>query len=459
MNEKKYLLLLFFILLLSTFLTTFRITQESLWYDELVSAYSITHHSFWQLISYIPEREGSPPFYFLLLSLWSKLGTSPFILRLLSAICGTFSVIGIYFLGKELKDKETGLISSFLFSISPFTIWYSQEARQYSLLILLVILSSFFFVKFMRKESKVSLISYIITSFFMLYTHSHAIFVYFTQILYFLLLSKHRKKVIFLLLPFLLWLPYFFHLLKIINKPFVKWLPYSTWLTPFLIFYNFTFGPYNIIPKMVSFFGYWLFLIVFTIGSYKLYRKDRKDFLFFLFFIPYVLVILTSLKIPLIFEGKRFLSIILPFYFLIIAWKLRKFSPLLRSLFLLSITFFLIFPLKFSYTHIQKREWKKSAIFLMKKVSPEDALFSIGMRGEFLSYYGFKPHILKFPERVTNKIVEKEIKKYKRIWIISINNNFSPFEKFLRREGNLKNIKIFKNSLGQIIRISLFSKT
>jgi 4-amino-4-deoxy-L-arabinose transferase-like glycosyltransferase len=43
----------------------------------------------------------------------------------------------IYLLGRDMAGRRTGLVAATLFVMSPFSIWYSQEVRNYSLLIFL----------------------------------------------------------------------------------------------------------------------------------------------------------------------------------------------------------------------------------------------------------------------------------------------------------------------------------
>jgi mannosyltransferase len=90
----------------------------------------------------------APPLYYLFLSYWIKiLGNSESAVRLLSVLFGTLSILVLYRIGERIFDKMTGLIAAFLFSISTFHIYFSQEARMYSLLVLLTLCSMYYFLK------------------------------------------------------------------------------------------------------------------------------------------------------------------------------------------------------------------------------------------------------------------------------------------------------------------------
>ena len=59
-----------------------------------------------------------------------------FQLRLPHAVAGTAAIIVIYLIGKQAKDKATGLLLAFLAAVSPFLIIYAREARFYPFVLL-----------------------------------------------------------------------------------------------------------------------------------------------------------------------------------------------------------------------------------------------------------------------------------------------------------------------------------
>jgi len=74
-------------------------------------------------------------------------GNSEVILRTIPALAGTFLIPVFYLLGKEFKDKNCGLICATLATFSVFLLFYSQEARAYTLALLFASLSILFFLK------------------------------------------------------------------------------------------------------------------------------------------------------------------------------------------------------------------------------------------------------------------------------------------------------------------------
>src|SRR5687768_10326088 len=76
----------------------------------------------------------SPPLYYLLLSVWTRLaGTSDAALRLFSALAALCCLPLIWLTGCRIGDRTTGLIASVLFAFSPPALYYASEGRMYSL--------------------------------------------------------------------------------------------------------------------------------------------------------------------------------------------------------------------------------------------------------------------------------------------------------------------------------------
>jgi mannosyltransferase len=121
------------ILLVAASLRLYRLDAQSLWNDEGNSARIAERTP--DLILEGAEGDIHPPGYYLLLHYWRALsGQSEFALRSLSVAAGLLLVAFTYLLGRHLFDETAGLMAAFLGAISPFAIYYSQEARMYALL-------------------------------------------------------------------------------------------------------------------------------------------------------------------------------------------------------------------------------------------------------------------------------------------------------------------------------------
>jgi len=153
-------------------LRVYRLDHQSLWYDEGISLHCASRG----LKNLILGRyvENHPPLYFIFLHLWMALaGQSEFSIRFPSLIWGVLTVPLTFKLGQRLLDRKAGLLAAFLLSISPFHVWFSQEARMYALATLLGASSVYFFIAMMGKarRSEKTYCSYILCSILGLYTH------------------------------------------------------------------------------------------------------------------------------------------------------------------------------------------------------------------------------------------------------------------------------------------------
>jgi mannosyltransferase len=115
-------------------LRLYRIGSQPLWLDEADSLH-FARESLARLWSWSALADpGNPPLYYSLLHGWLVFGDSEASLRLLSALFGVLTLPLVYALGRTIRDHRLGVVGALLSAISPFQVWYSQEARGYSLL-------------------------------------------------------------------------------------------------------------------------------------------------------------------------------------------------------------------------------------------------------------------------------------------------------------------------------------
>jgi len=146
MKKNKPLEVIYFILVLAGLLRLVSLNQ-SLWLDEATTAQVVRNFSLQGIVDTFIKADFHPPLYYLVLKIWSTVfGTSEAALRLPSVIFGVGTVYLTFAIGKKLLNKSTGLIAALLLSVSPLHIYYSQEARMYSLSTFLVSLLVFTFL-------------------------------------------------------------------------------------------------------------------------------------------------------------------------------------------------------------------------------------------------------------------------------------------------------------------------
>jgi uncharacterized membrane protein len=150
---------------------------HGLWLDEASSVLfaRMAAAKFWKIMW---RQEGNMLLYYLLLRGWVHVGDTEFLLRIPSVFFGVISVPMIYYLGRDLFSKSTGMIAATVLSVHPFHMFFSQEARGYSQLVLLLLIASWSFVRFTDAPARrLYVFAYPIASALSMYAHLFTILV------------------------------------------------------------------------------------------------------------------------------------------------------------------------------------------------------------------------------------------------------------------------------------------
>ena len=87
-----------------------------------------------------------PPGYYVLLRAWTFIaGRGEFALRYPSVILGVLSIPLIYRIGRRGLGSGVGVLAALILALQPFHIYYSQDARPYSLMVAEALLMIYFF--------------------------------------------------------------------------------------------------------------------------------------------------------------------------------------------------------------------------------------------------------------------------------------------------------------------------
>ena len=152
---------------------------QGLDHDESVTAVGVLQPTLGGTLSAVAHLERTPPLYYILEWLWTNalgFGRDAADLRFLSAVFGTLAVPVAYLAGRELSSRRAGVFAAALVALNPFLIWYSQEARAYSLLVLLVALGLYASARAVRNPSGRRLAAWALVSILALCTHYFAVF-------------------------------------------------------------------------------------------------------------------------------------------------------------------------------------------------------------------------------------------------------------------------------------------
>jgi mannosyltransferase len=150
---------------------------QSYHHDEVITVARVIPGSFSHMLNEVRLSESNPPLYYVLAWGWAKaFGSGEVAMRSLTSIFGAATIPVAYAIGRELASRRAGLIAAALVAVNPMLIWYSQEARSYSLLVFFAALSLLFFIRALRSGSGRDLALWALASSFALCSHYFAVF-------------------------------------------------------------------------------------------------------------------------------------------------------------------------------------------------------------------------------------------------------------------------------------------
>jgi len=203
LTTKETYFILFFIILFSLFIRIinleknpngFTVDEAQFGYD----AYSILKIGMDHYGKFFPfyfEGLGygaNPVFVYSIIPFIKFMGLSIFSVRFTSVFWGILTIIGTYFLTKEIYDEKIALVSSFLVSISPWAFQYSRMAiTEIVSAPPFIIFGILFLIRGVKKSDEKQLY---LGSFLLIFsTYTHAIAKLFSPILFFSFIVIYRK--------------------------------------------------------------------------------------------------------------------------------------------------------------------------------------------------------------------------------------------------------------------------
>ncbi len=144
--RRRDTVLLVAIIAIGAALRMLHLGAPSFWLDEALSV-DFARLPWPRFVQLMQTRELNMLPYYLLLRAWIHLGTAEWIVRSLSVICSITTLPILYRLGVRLFGVRVGQIGVTLLALHPYHIRFAQEARGYSLMVLLVTASTLLLVR------------------------------------------------------------------------------------------------------------------------------------------------------------------------------------------------------------------------------------------------------------------------------------------------------------------------
>jgi hypothetical protein len=166
---------------------------QSFWTDEAVTI-DLLRRPLGELLPAVRDSESTPPLYYLVAWLWAQVfGTGEAGIRALSALAGTATVPVVAAIGGRLAGERGAIIAASLAATNPLLVWYSQEARAYALLVLLVAASLLAWLAALEEPTPRRLLAWGALCALALATHYFAVFTVAAEAVGMLLVLGRRR--------------------------------------------------------------------------------------------------------------------------------------------------------------------------------------------------------------------------------------------------------------------------
>ena len=154
---------------------------DQLWYDEIVTLVDSVRKPFVDIVTHFPSDNGHV-FYSVLAHISIALGgDTPLMLRLPAILLGIASIPLIYVMGTRVTTRFEALAAAMLATVAAYHIWFSQNARGYTLLLVLTLLGTQLILDGLKTRSRRPWLLFAVASALGAYTHVSMILAVFGQ--------------------------------------------------------------------------------------------------------------------------------------------------------------------------------------------------------------------------------------------------------------------------------------
>ena len=444
MHNKLLNYLIIIPILSAAFISFLYLDAKSLWLDEAfsISFANLSWSDFWKIIF---EEDANMSLYFVLLKIWvGMFGDSEFVVRSLSAIFAIGGVIMTYAIGLRLFNIRTGLMAGLVLSVNAFFIRYAQEARSYTLLLLLITCSMYLFIRVIENQQYKYYIALGVTNALVLYTHLFGFFILIAQAISLVFLPSRtilwKRMLTSAILTASLAVPLGVLVLTLKFYP-LSWIPKTSLRAVYDLFLHFTGDGgellllYYLLPCFISF--------VFSVQVFIRLKRNqlvwRYALLLCWLFIPILSIYLVSMFKPAFIDRYMFAS--LPALVLLAVAGLSSFRFRILSLIATSLLILLsLHAVFYVYYPDEKENWRSATGFIVDNAKAGDAiLFSYKpVQIPFEYYYRKMNHgndilvsVFPFPfgtpvgvnilSNVLNpseSMLESVAERYDRLWVV-----------------------------------------
>lgn len=389
--KSRYFLGAVAVVVLAFILRLFRIDYLGLSGDE-PSTVSFSQLSIQDLLK-ASGNTGYPPFHYLLMHYWMEIfGKSEVSIRVPSLVAGTLLVALMIFMGTRMFNEGVGILAGILAAGSPMLLHFSQEARAYSILGLVSMLSTWCLWYAVHNKNWLAWAAYSLSVAALLYIHYAIVFLLAAQGFFCLVQAREKPAI----------------LARFVVSMMGALLLFSPWLPFFLV------GPSKAGSELgFSMDSYWSVVVSFISGETNAEWGIRDILAGVLGFVLLGVSVYTffrsgkpraaqllvsSLGISLIlmipisvnFSMPRHFSYLLPIFLLLVAWGIRGLASWKTQgiiLTLIAVSLIISLPRFYAGQRITVQHWRE----FIQALSPLDSttliLVAPGFYKDRFDYY------------------------------------------------------------------------
>jgi mannosyltransferase len=145
--------------------------NRGLWWDEIYFLIVTVRHPLAEIVTIFPGDTQHP--LYSILAKWAVglLGEHPWTLRLPAVVFGVASIPALYLLASAVTSRLEALLAAFLLTVSYHHVWFSQNARGYTMLAFWALLATYFLLRGIQTGRRTAYIAYGIVAGLGVYTH------------------------------------------------------------------------------------------------------------------------------------------------------------------------------------------------------------------------------------------------------------------------------------------------
>jgi mannosyltransferase len=465
----NYLWVFLLILSFGAFLRLHKLGAEDIWLDEAISINYHAASTFPRLMLSLARNDSNPPLYFIFLHYWILLGREAFTVRLLSALIGIASIPIFYLLAKTLFSQRAAILGTAFWASSPYHLWYSQEARMYSLQIFFILCASYYFFLILQKDRPGYTVWFLYILFCTagLYTQYFTLFILAAQgSAIFILWLKNNKNVKGKIFPWILsmfvialgCLPLFPLIMAQHFRNNTKWIPPMTIQTILQTPFHFLLGANIAIPRTSLIIAAFCFIIILIfIGTrYRKVFEWVNDYplgsiiTITWFAIPILLFFLISFWKPIYLVDRYLINSLPAFYLLLSAGLDYFFNSKMRCLVGAFMFLAIFIALSSYYTQVKKLPLHIPEAIIAKEETAGDILiflpawqfagFQYYLHGASPKYPTANIKTIFYPTQFLEMWNENTEHPY-RVWYMTVGEENSEMANFLGLNYKQKNLQ------------------